>query len=531
MKPDTTSYAPDLERNQQSPGGGIDPANEFKWAAWWEKNSGILVVLAALLVVGVYFWYITAGRWVWTPLTFYFDHLAEAFLHGSTALLEEPPATLATLANPYIFENRVGIEYIWDASYFMGNYYLYWGPVPALVAALIKSVRPLGLDDQQLVFLFMAELVVVMTALLHWLRTSFFPKAPAWTAALMILAGMLSLPALWVINRPSVYEGAIAGGQFFLILGLYAGLRGMFTMRKTGWLVLAGFAWGASIGCRVNNAAAIAWLVLVIMIYLLRHKSRQLDWFLPALYLCFPLLLWGLGLGGYNFARFGNVMEFGHRYQLTTKALPENYSDVSSIGYIIPNLYNMLIRSFILNLRKFPIVHIPSVNNKLWPAIINLPPNYISDEPAAGVFQVVPLFWLIFLPILKPARSFWNWFGKRPVQIPAASHPGLPWIWWMVVGAAIAILGSLSIFIASNLRYLMDLVPLLTIISALCYWWALSFFEKSNIWQVALCVLITILVFVSIILSLLAGFGEYPYRFQTINPQLYYALSSFFGGK
>ncbi len=507
------------------------PAGRSNFEIWWEKNSGILVVVAALLAIGVYFWYVTAGKWVWTPLTFYYDHLADAFLRGSVALLEKPPAALAALANPYNFDNRLGIDFIWDASYYGGNYYLYWGPVPALIAALIKSVRPLALDDQQLVFLFMAELVVVMAALLHWLRTIFFPKAPAWTAAFLLLAGMLSLPALWIINRSSVYEGAIAGGQFFLILGLYAGLRGMFSGRKAIWLVLAGLAWGASIGCRVNNAAAITWLVLVILIYLLRHKNQRNDWILPVFCLCFPLLLWGLGLGGYNYGRFGNFLEFGHRYQLTAKALPENYSDVSSIGYILPNLYNLLARPFILNLREFPFIHIPSVNHKLWPALIHIPPHYVSDEPAAGIFQAVPLFWLILLPTLKPARFVWNWFRKRQTQDPPISLPTLPWVGWMVGGAAIAILGSLSIFIASNLRYLMDLVPLLTIISALSFWWALEFFRNSRSWRAGVFTLLILLGTVTIAFGLLAGFNEYPYRFQTINPQLYSALSNFFGGK
>jgi hypothetical protein len=101
----------------------------------------------------------------------------------------------------------------------------------------------------------------------------------------------------------------------------------------------------------------------------------------------------------------------------------------------------------------------------------------------------------------------------------------------MTIGAALVILGSLSIFIASNLRYLMDLVPLLTIISALCLWWGLSFFEKLPPWRNALLTGLVLLGVVTITFGLLAGLAEYPYRFQTINPQLYSALSRFFSGK
>ncbi len=53
-----------------------------------------------------------------------------------------------------------------------------------------------------------------------------------------------------------------------------------------------------------------------------------------------PLLLWGAGLAWYNYARFGNILETGHRFQLTGGALPANYNDIVSISYILPNLYN-----------------------------------------------------------------------------------------------------------------------------------------------------------------------------------------------
>jgi hypothetical protein len=505
--------------------------NSSKFSSWWEKNSGILVVIAALLAIGVYFWFITAGKWVWTPLTYYFDHLADAFLHGSTALLDKPPAALAALSNPYIYDNRLGIEYIWDASYFNGNYYLYWGPVPALFAAAIKWIRASTIDDQQLVFLFMAELAVVMAALLHWLRTTFYPKAPPWTAAFFTLAGLLSVPVLWIINRPSVYEGAIAGGQFFLILGLYAGLRGMLSTRKDGWMILAGLAWGASIGCRVNNAAAIIWLALLVFIYLIRHARRSGEWLIPAFCLGLPMLLWGLGLAGYNFARFGNILETGHRYQLTGPGLTENYRDVASVFYIIPNLYNLLARPLLIHLKEFPLVIVPSVTEKMWPASIYLPGSYVSNEPAVGIFQAVPIFWLIFLPLLKPAQYLWIWLRKLPPQPAHSSHPALPWVWWMVCGGLIAILGSLSFFIASNLRYLVDIVPLLTVLSALCLWWGLHFLDKSPAGRNVLLSVVLILGLISIAYGLLAGFGEYPNRFQTINPELYAALSRFLSGK
>jgi hypothetical protein len=46
-----------------------------------------------------------------------------------------------------------------------------------------------------------------------------------------------------------------------------------------------------------------------------------------------------------------------------------------------------------------------------------------------------------------------------------------------------------------------------------------------------LCILLIFLGVASIIYGLLAGFGEYPFRFQTINPQLYTEIARFLGGE
>jgi hypothetical protein len=80
--------------------------------------------------------------WAWTPYTRYYDRQADAFLAGSLSLLEKPPAELLALANPYDYHNREGLGYLWDASLYRGKYYLYWGPVPALVAAGVKLNPP-----------------------------------------------------------------------------------------------------------------------------------------------------------------------------------------------------------------------------------------------------------------------------------------------------------------------------------------------------------------------------------------------------
>ncbi len=297
---------------------------------WFDKNPWIYAVISAALVIFIYFWFITGAKWAWTDYSNSYDMLANAFLRGSVALLEKPPEALMNLANPYDYLNREGIDYIWDATYFNGKYYLYWGFVPALFAAAVKGLHPSTVEDQQLVFFFLSGLAVIISVTFHWLRGRYFPRSPAWTTGFFTLTALLSLPLIWIVNRAMVYEAAIAGGQFFLLLGLYATIRAMDSQRKSTWLFLSGLAWGAAVNSRANYALAVFWFVMLITIFLLFRLKKPSAWIKPLLFLFLPLLLSAFGFGWYNYTRFGSILETGHRYQLTGVAMPEEYGQITS---------------------------------------------------------------------------------------------------------------------------------------------------------------------------------------------------------
>jgi hypothetical protein len=378
---------------------------------------------------------------------------------------------------------------------------------------------------------FLAGLTLVLATLLHWLRKTFFPEAPAWTLLPLTLVGGLNAPLLWLVNRPSVYETAIAGGQFFLLMGLYAALRGLAVKDGKGWLALAGLAWGASVGCRINDAAAVLWLVALAGLYLICRSQRTWNWLIPALCLGLPLLACAGGLAWYNLARFGSLIETGHRYQLTGPALPDDYSLVASPLYIIPNLYNYLLRPLVYSWREFPFVYAPNIKQGMWPSFIRLPEPYYYGEPVAGIFAVVPFFWLAALPLLRPLRAAWDWAHERSTPPTASIHPLLAWTCWLVAGAILVSLASLSFFISSTMRYLADLAPLLTVLSGLSLWWALGFLREHPGWRRFLQAALLFLGLLSLIIGLFASFRVSGQRFETTNPALYQALARFFTGR
>jgi len=488
------------------------------------QYSSVWTAVVSIFCLLIYSWYITSGKWVWFPYTHYFDLLADAFLKGSLSLLEKPSSTLIALANPYGYLNREGISYLWDSSLYQGRYFLYWGPVPALFAAFVKSIRAMVVEDQYLVLISMAGLAFVLAALLHWLRSVFYPKTPGWTVPFLILIGMLSLPMLWIINRPSVYEVAISAGVFFLMLGIYTSLRGLAANRKNIWLVITGLAWGAALGCRVNQATVVIWLTSITVLYLIIRNRKGKAWILPVILLILPLLTWAGGLGWYNYARFGNILETGHRFQLTGPALPSDYKDIVSVYYVIPNLFNYLFRPLVYNWGNFPFVNAPYLSDKMWPWFIFRPPYFYSTEPVTGIFRAVPIFWLVLLLILKPLQNFWGWANELPAKKIRPANSLYPWVWLMFSGAILISLGSLSIFLASNMRYLVDIIPLLTVLTGFCIWWGLDFLKPWPILYNILIAIIVILGVMGILIGLLASFNTGLDRFALNNPHLYRSL-------
>ncbi len=496
---------------------------------WWALSGAGLVIL----ISG---WYITSGTLVkWTAYSRYFDRQADAFLAGQLSLKEKPPAELLALADPYDWQERERLSignYIWDASLYNGKYYLYWGPVPALFAASVKLAAPVVVEDQYLLYFFICGLSLALAGLLYWLRKFVYPSAPGWTVLLLVLVGGLGTPVFWLVNRPSAYETAIAGGQFFLVLGLLAALRGMAGERRhRGWLVLAGFAWGAAIGCRADTLLAIGWMAGIVCLYLIYQNRGGTQWIGSAACLLLPLAAWGGGLGWYNFARFGSLLETGHRYQLTGPALPNNYHDVFSAGYILPNLYNLLARPLVFHGGQFPFVFAPYITEKMWPSFIRLSPTYYYSEPVAGIFLTIPIFWLVLLPVGGALERAWGWLKEQRPSVSPPVDPLSGWVWAMLGGALLASTGFLSIFIMTTMRYEADLVPLMTGLAALSLWWALDWLKARPNLRRLLQIAVLLLGLAAIATGLLVNFQNGDKRFETNNPALYYAIAHFFNAR
>jgi hypothetical protein len=96
-----------------------------------------VLLLAAIELTYVFI--ITAGTFTtWPTWNANYNQLAEGFRAGHLHVISEPSPALLARPNPFDWSN-FNLWYL-DASLYKRHYYLYWGPVPALLVLAFKVV-------------------------------------------------------------------------------------------------------------------------------------------------------------------------------------------------------------------------------------------------------------------------------------------------------------------------------------------------------------------------------------------------------
>ncbi len=521
---------------------------------WMEISLAVLGVFA----VFAYLWIFTAGTLTeWPRGSRYFYLLGQAFSSGQLHLLEEPSPQLLAVENPYYYKERGNVPVIWDALFYQGKYYLYWGPVPGLLVAALQPFSSKMIRDPFLVLVFMLGAFWAGAALLRaiWRR---FPLLPPG----MFIGGLCALafngPLLWLLTRPKVYEAAIAGGQFFLMGGIYWAFTGVQHARPSPRrLVLAGFFLAMAAATRINLALAIAFLVFLVIGRILWLSfggpspdgqpvdagppagggmragpvQRLRSSWRPALGACLafgvPLLLGAAGLMTYNQLRFGGPFDFGYRYLITGPTIPQDPARTSSIDYILPNLYTYFLR--LPEFRgQFPYLVVPWIKPDMWPFFIDLPPDYFYTEPVSSLLITVPLIGLGGIAVMRLLWLQLNGFGPPRLSVPARERGLLNWLLTALGGSVLLSVIVLLVFIQNTYRYLAD-ASLAGILFALLFiaQFRLRIADRSwerQVWQAGwrLAAVLTPLVAVLITIEGYAG------AFAELNPGLYDRLFNWF---
>jgi len=279
--------------------------------------------ITAAAVIAFYVWTTaSAGSpFQWTGIkTDYYNLLTDGFLAHHLYLKLAPAPGLVALADPLdpVANARYRVN---DMSLYRGKYYMYFGPVPVLTLFLpwrLVTGRGLPEDLAALIYVIAGYIFTLLLLFLLLDRHGIQPSRILGAAATVTLG--LGTYGVVILRNPNVYGVAIAAGYAFFAGGAYCFARLMLTDKPNHRLAaMAGIWIGLTPGCRPHYVF-VALVLCVAYVWRLRRQRGEAVWFYAPIAICGVSLLW------YNFARFGNPLEFGTNYQLTSRAVTQGVS-------------------------------------------------------------------------------------------------------------------------------------------------------------------------------------------------------------
>jgi hypothetical protein len=438
--------------------------------------------LVAFAILAFYAWLVTSGDPAHPPsTTLYYDMLAEAFAAGQTHLTAVPDPRLAALDNPYdpaensrlprCREGQTSGCLLFDATYYDGKYYLYWGPAPAALLAPLKLVGVGAVSDAALSFLGAASLFLLTASFLVQAWRRFFAALPPWLMAPPLILAGLAYPLPWVLDGPRIYEAAILWGAAFLMAGLVAAFPVLVgEPARPGRLALAGALWGLAFASRAVLLLPIA-AFTIILIWRIARSSVPASAGRMAAALVIPLVAAAALIAWYNFDRFSNPLEFGYRFSLGPPAGQAEGSLSAFRAASVPvNLYNYALApaEFIGEppyLR--PLLAARSIGALALPR-----PELFSGELVTGLLFTTPF--LLFAGVLL----WWPGCGSPSSRAGVSAEPAARKAMWLrrmaaLLGIAVVagLVPLLSIYVVTA-RYLLDVSPLLLLMAGMGAWLA-----------------------------------------------------------
>ncbi len=365
------------------------PAGRQSGASAAARDAGVAVALF-LLALGIY-WGSAAGLGrTGSPKEAYFDHLADALLHGQT-FLANPPSTH-------------------DLTLYQGRWYVPFIPLPAFL--LMPWVAASGVAHINTVA-FGAFMGAVNVALVFLLLQSLTQRE----LIRLKWSDNLWLTALWGIGSVQWYMSTL-GTVWFLsqICTVTFLLLAVWSTVTTRLALLAGAALALAMWARPNIMLSFPLLVAVEIEIAYSQAGRvdlrgALRWALVALG---PIIISVAAMLAYNNARFHNALDFGYATENVARELVNDLQTHGqfSLYYVPRNVWAMLLAGPVFDDRTNMIL--PSVSGMslllTTPALLYV---FHSRQRSVLTFGAWLSVGLLLMPLLTYYNTGWWQFGYR----------------------------------------------------------------------------------------------------------------------
>jgi len=369
---------------------GSEPEEERPYSTWFRAWSLLWEhpISSALLALGIYI-ALALGRGPLWPVSSqgYYNYLADAFLHGQVHLQVIPPS-------------------VHDLSLFQGQYFLYWGPFPAVL--LMPFVALWGVLFSDIVFTaVVGALNVGLTAfLLRQANRQRMINLSEEQCGLLVLFFALGTVHTTLAPNGRVWFTGHTVAYLCTVLAYLAAisLKGRLAFALTGLAIT-----GAML--TRNHLALVGLWPAVYLLY--RHRSlgwRRLVGY--ALIGGVSVVLAVSLLGAYNWARFGSVFDNGLAHHAMAHIFVDDYQKYGAFHpyYLKRNLFYQYI--------AYPFL--PGADALQGGSLFLLSPVFFAafwglavGRPRWSVGTLGATILLVNIPILFLMGTGWIQFGPR----------------------------------------------------------------------------------------------------------------------
>lgn len=242
-----------------------------------------------------------------------YNDLAAALLSGQLHLLHEVDPGRAAAAKPN--DPSLPYAFITDNLIFKGKYYFVFQPLPSLIHAAWTAWAHSSLPSGAVIIAAGMMNLILMLLLMEFIWRRWLSETPQWIALLAWISFAVSGVQLYIVSRPVVYHESIVVGITFVLAGalffsrwLAAANGSVLNAFLSGVCFAAGFA---------SKFTLIAYPVSFLFWRLapIGFSRREIVTARSELMaFCLPVLV-GMGLlFAYNWARFGDILDFGRSY-------------------------------------------------------------------------------------------------------------------------------------------------------------------------------------------------------------------------
>lgn len=323
--------------------------------------------------------------------------LAESISQGHLYLNEEPPQWLKDMDDPYDkgardeLEKSTGESYLFDAAYYDGHYYVYFGVVPELLFYLPFYLAT-GQNFPTAIGVLIAMIAFMLgcTALLDRFARYHFKHVSLGVFLLLQIPLITCSGALYLVKFPTFYSLPVICGLAFSVWGLYLWMRGRASQHPEGWFLAGSLCMALVAGCRPQM---VALSLLAFPLFWRRYISEKrlftADGAREFACLIGPYVIVAAGLMWYNWARFGSPTDFGANYNLTVHDMPKRGL---ALGRIAPALFAYFIQPPTVD-GTFPFL-LPAIFDTTFMG------QTVREVTFGGILACLPMLWL--LPFAPP---------------------------------------------------------------------------------------------------------------------------------